>query len=81
MPNVPPFSRSEKVEDYAQRCSPIKWEEEYIVASDKTRLSILSADIDVGSRSSRSDSREDSHLLILFFQGYDMPFPVWYEAF
>ncbi|KAK2756152.1 hypothetical protein FQN54_005560 [Arachnomyces sp. PD_36] len=69
MPSVPPFSRSEKLEDYAQRCYPIKWEEQHIKSSDGTRISLInSGDISVG-QSSRTDAVEDTHLLILYFQG------------
>lgn len=70
MPSIPPYSRSEKLEDYAQICHPIKWEEEQIKASDGTRLSIITSDIEVGSRSTRPGVAEDNRLLVLYFQGY-----------
>lgn len=75
MPSIPPYSRSEKLEDYAQACQPIKWEEEQIKASDGTCLSVITSDVEVGNRSSQSDAAEDSRLLILYFQGYDLDFP------
>ena len=69
MPGVPPFSRSEKVADYAQRCNPVRWEEEHIRASDGTRISLLTGEIDDGSRGRRSSTEKRDHLLVFYFQG------------
>lgn len=40
MPSMPPFSRSERISDYATACRPVAWREERIVATDGTALAI-----------------------------------------
>jgi fermentation-respiration switch protein FrsA (DUF1100 family) len=65
MPSVPPFSRSEKVSDYASQCRPVKWIEHDLRASDGTALKILEGGID-----STEEVGPTEHVVVLYFQGY-----------
>ncbi len=65
MPSVPPFSRSEKIADYAKRCSPIVWREETLNATDGVQLSLCIA----GAASNGSTSGAQTHVIVLYFQG------------
>ncbi|KAL1970595.1 hypothetical protein VTN77DRAFT_4239 [Rasamsonia byssochlamydoides] len=75
MPNIPPFSRSEKVEDYARRCLPVRWREESVVTGDGVRISLLVGNIEEGQSGSQSQSAvadlegDEDHLVVLYFQG------------
>ena len=40
MPNIPPFARSEKIEDYAAQCKPMEWEETRIRSLDGTKIAL-----------------------------------------
>merc|ERR1711939_144275 len=41
MPYMPPFARSEKIEDYEASCKPVKWVEERIRSLDGTKISLV----------------------------------------
>jgi hypothetical protein len=62
MPSMPPFSRSEKIEDHAGVCKPVEWEEKRIRASDGTELALCVS----GIKNSRTRRR---HVIVLYFQG------------
>lgn len=65
MPSIPPFSRSEKLEDYARRCSPIVWREQRLKAADGVDLSLC-----IASTASHGSIRpQERHVIILYFQG------------
>lgn len=73
MPSVPPFSRSEKIEDYAALCRPVVWREERIKAADGTKLALAVGEIpnmgkgpDVGMSKEVGKRRR---VVILYFQG------------
>lgn len=68
MPSVPPFSRSEKLSDYAKACFPVIWREDTITSSDNKKLALC-----VGDNSASGSSHPGkSHVIILYFQGYDV---------
>jgi uncharacterized protein len=69
MPNVPPFSRSEKVEDYSRRCQPIVWKEHTVTTADSVKIKLL-----VGGKQEepRTEDLELArpHVVTIYFQGY-----------
>lgn len=65
MPSVPPFSRSEKVSDYARQCHPVIWTEHDLRAADGTALKLLE-----GSIGARADTKPREHVVVLYLQGY-----------
>jgi uncharacterized protein len=64
MPSVPPFSRSEKVADYATQCRPIVWKEHAIKASDGVVIKLLE-----GTSNPFSSSSKGKKVVALYFQG------------
>ncbi|EXJ89828.1 hypothetical protein A1O3_02895 [Capronia epimyces CBS 606.96] len=64
MPSVPPFSRSEKVSDYARQCQPVVWTEHDLRAADNTKIKLLEGTIGV-----TADSKPRGHVVVLYFQG------------
>ena len=65
MPGVPPFSRSEKVADYAILCKPVEWREVAIKASDGTTVKLLT-----GSLASNGGADPvEPDVVVLYFQG------------
>lgn len=65
MPSIPPFSRSEKIRDYAADSSPVVWEEKRIKSLDGTPIALCIGQLP-SPREGRSPSR---HVAILYFQG------------
>lgn len=65
MPFVPPFSRSEKVSDYAAQCRPVVWKEHVVKASDGVAIKLLEGTAEMPGSSNRA-----SHVVALYFQGY-----------
>ncbi|KAJ9657746.1 hypothetical protein H2201_008059 [Coniosporium apollinis] len=63
MPSVPPFSRREKIADYANICKPITWEEKRIRSLDGTEIALCVGGI---KGSEESSNRE---VIVLYFQG------------
>lgn len=70
MPNMPPFSRSEKVADYASECKPVTWEDHPIESMDGTRLRLLE-----GSIAEQSDDARRDRVVIIYFQGNGSSLP------
>ena len=74
MPSVPPFSRAEKIEDYAVSCRPVVWREERIRAADGTRLTLAVGEIPARVKKSgheiENESKRRKRVVILYFQGY-----------
>ncbi|KAL9034944.1 MAG: hypothetical protein Q9180_005126 [Flavoplaca navasiana] len=66
MPSVPPFSRSERIEDYAKQCGGITWKEERIMAADGVEIALVVASINGIKEEMR---KEASHVAIVYFQG------------
>lgn len=73
MPNMPPFSRSEKFDDYAMECRPVAWEEKHIKSFDGTRIVLCIGTIpkmDVHSEDSgKRGQRRGRDVIICYFQG------------
>ena len=65
MPSIPPFSRSEKISDYALRCSPVTWKEKKIQSLDDTVIALCVGNIPAPQKSTTS-----KQVTILYFQGY-----------
>jgi len=66
MPSVPPFSRSEKLSDYAKACFPIVWKEEIISSADNKKLALC-----IGENGALQDVQTArDHVVVLYFQGY-----------
>ncbi|ODH13690.1 hypothetical protein ACO22_07001 [Paracoccidioides brasiliensis] len=79
MPSIPPFSRSEKIEDYEMGCRPVHWEEKHICSLDGTKIALC-----IGSLSRRKEpgfllngqsrnGRGRKHVVVMYFQGQDIP--------
>ncbi|KAL8894597.1 MAG: hypothetical protein Q9192_004190 [Flavoplaca navasiana] len=66
MPSVPPFSRSERIEDYANQCGGITWKEERIMAADGVEIALAVASVNGIKEETR---KEASHVAIVYFQG------------
>ncbi|OAL31001.1 hypothetical protein AYO22_01296 [Fonsecaea multimorphosa] len=64
MPSAPPFSRSEKVGDYALHCKPVAWVEHDLKAADGTAIKILE-----GSVKAPTETEVNDHIVVLYFQG------------
>lgn len=74
MPSIPPFSRSEKIEDYAAICRPVMWRVERIKAADGTKLALSVGEIP-GTKQDRDEETENvprrrRRVVIVYFQGY-----------
>ena len=65
MPSIPPFSRSEKVSDYATQCRPVVWKEHAVKASDGVAIKLLEGTAEMAGSSNRA-----GHVVVLYFQGY-----------
>ncbi|KAJ5193546.1 hypothetical protein N7449_009688 [Penicillium cf. viridicatum] len=70
---MPPFSRSENIEDYEVKCRPVRWEESYFRSLDGTKLAICIGTIPQGSFSppllpSPLQHRK-RHVVVCYFQG------------
>jgi uncharacterized protein len=66
MPSVPPFSRSEKVEDYAAQCRPVEWVEHDLKAADGTKLKLLEGSSSIVSTES------SKRVVLVYFQGQEV---------
>ena len=74
MSSMPPFSRSEKIEDYSSMCDPVKWEEKRIESTDGTQLALavgsISASSPLESAGHRAATgRKAKRVVVLYFQG------------
>lgn len=65
MPSVPPFSRSEKVGDYARQCAPITWTEHDIKATDGTAIKLLES-----CTNAAQEKQRQPHVVVLYLQGW-----------
>ena len=66
MPSVPPFSRAEKVADYASQLKPVKWNEHDLKAADGVALKILEGSI---QRDETPASVIRRPIAVVYFQG------------
>lgn len=70
MPSMPPFSRSEKVEDYANQCKPIVWAEHNIKSLDGTKLAVLE-----GAIPNAESVAIRKNVIVVYFQGNGSSLP------
>jgi pimeloyl-ACP methyl ester carboxylesterase len=65
MPYMPPFARSEKLEDYIASCMPVTWEQRHIKSSDGIRITLAIGQI------SRNDHKAQraNRVVICYFHG------------
>ncbi|KAL8848966.1 MAG: hypothetical protein Q9221_006061 [Calogaya cf. arnoldii] len=66
MPSVPPFSRRERIEDYAKQCGGVVWKEERIKAADGVDIALAVASVNGIKEGTK---KEASHVAIVYFQG------------
>lgn len=64
MPFVPPFSRSDKVADYATQCAPVVWNEHVIKAADGVTVKLLE-----GTTECSGAPCKGRDIVVLYFQG------------
>ena len=71
MSSMPPFARSEKIEDYASMCDPVKWEEKRIESLDGTQLALAVGGIPASSppESKAVNGHKAKRVVVLYFQG------------
>ena len=65
MPYVPPFSRSEKVDDYISKCKPVEWESIHIRSLDGVKLALCIGHIP----KHETINHTGQHIVICYFQG------------
>lgn len=68
MPYMPPFTRSEKLEDYATICKPVVWREQQIESLDGTKVSICTGQMWPGEEA-QILSGTKKHVVICYFHG------------
>ena len=72
MPSVPPFSRSEKLADYAAVCRPVTWREERIRAADGVELALAVGESFTATEKTsekKSAGLKQKRVVVLYFQG------------
>ncbi|KAI9730708.1 MAG: hypothetical protein M1834_005677 [Cirrosporium novae-zelandiae] len=70
MPGIPPFSRSEKISDYAKACFPIQWQEKHIKSSDGVDIALcIGKPPTTNDELSQKEQKPLRHVLTLYFQG------------
>jgi hypothetical protein len=80
MPGMPPFARSEKIEDYVKECKPVEWEEKRIKSLDGTKIALCIGHIPqaIGDRRSEAGITRESktkEVVICYFQGNGSSLP------
>lgn len=73
MPSMPPFSRSERIADYAPECRPVVWREERISAVDGTGLAVAMGEMAVEGEEKKdvpASEGGERRVVVLYFQGY-----------
>lgn len=79
MPGLPPNARRERIQDYAQQCRGVAWEERRIKAADGTDLALCVANVESTGQRGRSTSQGPTSpsipVYILYFQGLAFPPP------
>ena len=68
MPYVPPFSRSEKIADYASLCLPVIWREEWFLSRDGTRLACAIGQLP-STTSPPGKLQQANRTVVIYFHG------------
>jgi len=58
MPSIPPFSRFEKITDYAALCRPVVWREKTTMADDGVEVAVAAGSGVDEDRDSRGEERK-----------------------
>ncbi|KAJ5378941.1 hypothetical protein N7509_012060 [Penicillium cosmopolitanum] len=66
---LPPFSRSDKIEDYLAECKPVQWEEKRIQSLDGTNLAVCEGRISAQKDLSTIEPKRKKSVVICYFQG------------
>ncbi|KAI7284983.1 hypothetical protein KC345_g2010 [Hortaea werneckii] len=77
MPYMPPFARSEKIEDYEASCKPVEWGEERIRSLDGTKISLVTGRVAEDENHSRqhpaleqpTQKVKRKEVIVCYFQG------------
>lgn len=68
MPYMPPFTKSEKLEDYVAVCKPVEWREQYIASLDGTQVAICTGQVPSSEQTEVKDVAR-RHVVICYFHG------------
>ena len=68
MPYVPPFSRSEKIAEYASLCLPVIWREERFLSRDGTRLACAIGQLP-STTSPQGKLQQANRTVVIYFHG------------
>lgn len=68
MPSMPPFSRSERIEDYRGMCGGVGWEEGRIRSGDGVEIAVCTGRIPAEVEADAKKKKK--HVVVLYFQGY-----------
>ncbi|PYH88458.1 putative alpha/beta superfamily hydrolase [Aspergillus ellipticus CBS 707.79] len=63
---LPPFARSEKINDYEAECRPVRWEEKKLQSLDGTRLAVCEGRLPI---SGHQTGQKTKSVVICYFQG------------
>ncbi|KAL5364457.1 Alpha/Beta hydrolase protein [Aspergillus floccosus] len=66
---LPPFTRSETVQDYAAECKPVQWEEKQIQSLDGTKLAVCEGRIPTPRGRHNTSKGPLRKVVICYFQG------------
>ncbi|KAK8180818.1 Alpha/Beta hydrolase protein [Phyllosticta citribraziliensis] len=69
MPYMPPFARSETMEDYAKLCRPVEWQETSIRSLDGTKIALCAGEIHYGNIQEAPEEHRQKRTVIIYFQG------------
>ncbi|KAK7514355.1 Alpha/Beta hydrolase protein [Phyllosticta citriasiana] len=69
MPYMPPFARSENMEDYAKLCRPVKWQEISIKSLDGTKIALCAGEIHHGKIQEAPEKHCQKRTVVIYFQG------------
>ncbi|KAF2458162.1 Alpha/Beta hydrolase protein [Lineolata rhizophorae] len=67
MPSMPPFSRQEKLLDYANTCFPVVWKEEQILSTDGTKLVLCVGQMRAEDKQPLAGGQQ--RIIVLYLQG------------
>ena len=66
MPSMPPFSRREKIQEYAEQCRPVEWREERVRAADGVEVALGVGTVKKKEKDAMGRGRNG---VVLYFQG------------
>ena len=80
MPGMPPFARSEKIEDYIKECEDVEWEERHIKSLDGTKIALCIGHIPLATGDQMNEAGMKSaskakEVVICYFQGNGSSLP------